>query len=46
MEADLARFLRDELGLTPEGSAAGPWRVHGAVWLWRGADGEPAKGSR
>ena len=45
MDADLARFLRDELGLAPEGGAAGPWRVRGPVWLWQGADGAPAKGS-
>ncbi|WP_296307584.1 DUF1905 domain-containing protein [Erythrobacter sp.] len=43
MDADLARFLRDELGVAAEGSAAGPWTVRGAVWLWRGADGQPAK---
>lgn len=45
MDADLARFLRDELGHAPEGSAAGPWRVRGPVWLWQGSDGAPAKGS-
>lgn len=45
MDADLARFLRDELGVAPEGSAAGPWRVSGPVWLWQGADGAPAKGA-
>ena len=44
MDADLARFLRDELGHTPEGGA-GEWQVRGAVWLWQGADGAPAKGS-
>lgn len=46
MDADLARFLRDELGHVPEGSgAAGPWSVRGPVWLWQGSDGAPAKGS-
>ncbi|MFM7378546.1 MAG: DUF1905 domain-containing protein [Erythrobacter sp.] len=45
MDADLARFLRDELGVAPEGNAAGPWRCSGPVWLWQGADGAPAKGS-
>ncbi|WP_324074637.1 MAG: DUF1905 domain-containing protein [Erythrobacter sp.] len=45
MDADLARFLRDELGHAPEGSAAGPWVVRGPVWLWQGSDGAPAKGS-
>ena len=46
MDADLARFLRDELGHVPQGSgAAGPWSVRGPVWLWQGYDGEPAKGS-
>ena len=45
MDADLARFLRDELGVAPEGNAAGPWRVRGPVWLWQGTDGAPAKGS-
>ncbi|WP_086734070.1 DUF1905 domain-containing protein [Erythrobacter colymbi] len=45
MDADLARFLRDELGVAPEGSSAGPWRVSGPVWLWQGSDGAPAKGS-
>jgi len=46
VDADLARFLRDELGHVPEGSgAAGPWSVRGPVWLWQGSDGAPAKGS-
>ncbi|MCX9147131.1 DUF1905 domain-containing protein [Erythrobacter sp. WG] len=46
MDAELARFLRDELGHVPEGSAAaGPWTVKGPVWLWQGSDGAPAKGS-
>jgi hypothetical protein len=46
VDADLARFLRDELGHAPEGSgAAGPWAVRGTVWLWQGSDGAPAKGS-
>lgn len=46
MDADLARFLRDELGHVPEGSgAAGPWSVRGPVWLWQGSDGAPAKGA-
>jgi hypothetical protein len=45
VDADLARFLRDELGHAPEGGAAGPWKVTGPVWLWQGADGAPAKGS-
>lgn len=44
MDADLARFLRDELGHASD-SAAGPWRVRGPVWLWQGSDGAPAKGS-
>ena len=43
MDADLARFLRDELGVAAEGSGAGPWTVRGPAWLWRGADGAPAK---
>ncbi len=45
MDADLARFLRDELGHAPEGTAAGPWSVRGPVWLWQGSDGALAKGS-
>lgn len=45
MDAELARFLRDELGLVAEDGAAGPWTVRGPVWLWQGADGAPAKGS-
>lgn len=45
MDADLARFLRDQLGHVPGSGAAGPWRVSGAVWLWQGSDGAPAKGS-
>jgi hypothetical protein len=45
VDADLARFLRDELGVAPDGSAPGPWTVCGPVWLWQGADGAPAKGS-
>jgi hypothetical protein len=48
VEADLARFLRDELGHAPEGTA-GPWPerwiVRGPVWLWQGSDGASAKGS-
>ncbi|MFN9634091.1 MAG: DUF1905 domain-containing protein [Erythrobacteraceae bacterium] len=48
MEADLARFLRDELGHAPEG-AVRPWPERwigrGPVWLWQGSDGAPAKGS-
>ena len=48
MHDDLARFLRDELGHTPDGGQ-GPWpegwSVPGAVWLWQGSDGAPAKGS-
>jgi len=45
VDADLARFLRDELGHAPEGEGAGPWRVAGPVWLWQGSDGAPAKGA-
>jgi hypothetical protein len=45
VDADLARFLRDELGHAPDGNAAGPWQVRGAAWLWQGSDGAPAKGS-
>jgi hypothetical protein len=45
VDADLARFLRDELGVAPEGGSAGPWTMRGPVWLWQGADGAPAKGS-
>lgn len=44
MDAELARFLRDELGHAPTGSA-GPWDVRGPVWLWQGSDGAPAKGA-
>lgn len=44
MHNDLARFLREELGHAPDGSA-GPWTVRGPVWLWQGSDGAPAKGS-
>jgi hypothetical protein len=44
MDVDLARFLRDELGHAPGGSA-GPWTVRGPVWLWQGSDGAPTKGS-
>jgi hypothetical protein len=43
VDADLARCLRDDLGVAAEGQAAGPWPVRGPVWLWRGADGAPAK---
>lgn len=46
MDADLARFLRDELGHVPEGgAAAGSISVRGPVWLWQGSDGGPAKGA-
>ncbi len=48
MDAELARFLREELGHAADGPA-GPWpeswNVSGAVWLWQGSDGAPAKGS-
>lgn len=44
MEAELARFLRDELGHAADGPA-GPSVVRGPVWLWQGSDGAPAKGS-
>lgn len=44
MDDDLARFLRDELGHAPDGSA-GPWPVRGPVWLWQGNDGKPTKAS-
>ncbi len=44
MDKDLARFLRDELGHVPD-APAGPWRVHGQLWLWQGSDGAPAKGA-
>jgi hypothetical protein len=44
VDADLARFLRDELGHAPTGSV-GQWDVRGPVWLWQGSDGAPAKGS-
>lgn len=43
MDADLARFLRDELGHAPEGTSAGPLTVRGPVWLWQGENGQPAK---
>jgi hypothetical protein len=45
VDADLARFLRDELGHAMEGEAAGPWVVRGPVWLWQGENGAPSKGS-
>jgi hypothetical protein len=45
VDADLARFLRDELGHAPDGGAAGPWTVRGTVWLWQGENGAPTKGS-
>jgi hypothetical protein len=48
VDADLARFLRDELGHVPE-AGAGPWpeswNVRGPVWLWQGSEGAPAKGA-
>jgi len=44
VDADLARFLRDELGHAPD-APAGPWQVQGQAWLWQGSDGAPAKGS-
>jgi Domain of unknown function (DUF1905) len=45
VDADLARFLRDELGHIAHNSDVGPWTVHGSAWLWQGSDGAPAKGS-
>jgi hypothetical protein len=44
VDADLARFLRDELGHVPEGTADAI-AVRGPVWLWQGSDGQPAKGA-
>jgi Domain of unknown function (DUF1905) len=44
VDAELARFLREELGHAADGPG-GPWVVRGAVWLWQGSDGAPAKGS-
>lgn len=45
MDAELARFLRDELGHVAEGGAPTRWTVRGPAWLWQGSDGAPAKGS-
>ncbi len=45
MDADLARFLRDELGHAPENGAAGPWTVSGPVMLWPGPGEVAAKGA-
>lgn len=45
-DPELARFLRDELGVDTTSSAtrAGPWRFTGPVWLWRGSGtGPPPK---
>jgi len=44
VDDDLARFLREELGHAPTGSA-GPWRVCGTVLLWQGSAGAATKGS-
>ena len=43
--ADLAAFLRDELGDAP-GSVGARFTASGEVWIWNGSgkDGEPAKG--
>ena len=40
-DPELARFLREELGLSD--NAAGPWQFSGPLWLWRGKakDGTP-----
>ena len=40
-DPDLARFLREELGIA-EGPG-GPWRFTGPLWIWRGTrkDGTP-----
>lgn len=50
---NLARFLKQELGISDDGHAtsvegAGQWRFSGPLWVWRGgADGSglPAKGA-
>lgn len=40
-DPELARFLREELGVAD--SAGGPWQCSGPLWLWRGKakDGTP-----
>lgn len=37
-DPELARFLRDDLGLTDTSDSAGapPWTATGTVWVWRG----------
>lgn len=45
MDADLARFLRDELGYAPEGAAPGPWVARGPVMLWPGPGETATKGA-
>ena len=42
MPADLARFLREELG--DEGPAGGVWDMTGPLWHWQGnsKDGSPS----
>lgn len=42
MDPELARFLRDELGVQPEQPAAGCWTVTGPLWVWRGSSGQPS----
>ncbi|MBC7522699.1 MAG: DUF1905 domain-containing protein [Sandarakinorhabdus sp.] len=43
IDPELARFLREELGV--DGPAGGSWQFTGPLWLWRGKgkDGEPTK---
>lgn len=45
LPAELAAFLRDELGDVPNRQAAS-FKASGEVWIWSGSgkDGEPAKG--
>jgi len=45
-DPDLARFLRDELGVDRPGTPADPqnWTFTGPVWIWRGnGTGPPPK---
>ncbi len=46
-DPELARFMRDELGVDMAPASAGSWQVTAPVWIWRGnaRDGTPTKAS-
>jgi hypothetical protein len=42
MDPELARFLREELGMEPGQPADARWTVTAPLWVWRGAADQPS----